>query len=489
MTIIKIIISMSILLLGGCTFTPHHNPPNVVAPKTTRSHIKIVDRPPPADQVMWWKKMHDPVLNHLIRQALANNNQLQSARMNILQAQAQLQAARFAWLPTLNASGAGVVGGGWDSQFTPQGPLASSRALSNLGNIKFHAYFGGFVPQYSLNILANIYQNKFAKASLTMQQAAYQSTRISIISQISGAYFMLLGQREQLKEQAQYITDLKKLRQLEWVRYKDGASDLTTVTDLDNQIESNQANLVSIENSIAQVENSIQILLNCNPAPIVSHGDINKLDIQGLIPKNLSSTVLKNRPDILIAEQNLKMSQANVGTAYSNYFPTISLTSLLGSSSIELVHLLTLSTGLWVAEAAATIPILNGVSYEQIKSAKAGYLAAYYNYIQTLRSAFANVDNSLTNQQKMNKIYHDQFKALLAMQKKYALALARYKAGARDYRDVANTKLSVDSAKITLTLAKMQQLDSIVEVYQALAIGCGCSEYICTSPFPSSKFK
>lgn len=473
------IIAIATLSLQGCT-SLMQKPTQIVAPKNTRSGTKIVAQQPSVHQAAWWKKMHDPELDRLIKLALAKNNALQNARAHILQAQAQLQEARFSWLPTLQATGNGFVGGGWDDHYqsyvgdglnSPKGGVAAIPGLSNEGPIHFRGYFGGFVPKYSLNILENIYQNSYATESLAMQEAMYQSTRISIISQISGAYFMLLGQRAQLKDQRQYLQDLKNLRQLEGSRYRHGASDATIITDLDRQIESYTTNISSLENSIAQVENAIQVLLDRNPGPLAQDGDVNRLPAKGLIPAKISSEVLKKRPDILTAEHNLNLAEAKVGVAYAHFFPMLSLTDLVGSSSIELSHLLNLSTALWVLQGAASLPLLNGVSYAQIKEAKAGYLGAFYNYAQTLRSAFADVDNSLTNQKIMYAIYQRQSKALQSSQKTYSLALARYKAGVRDYRHVLNAKLVVDSAKLNLTLAKMQQLDSIVEVYQSLAMG------------------
>jgi len=310
---------------------------------------------------MWWEKMQDPVLNQLIKEALTNNNQILIAQANILQAQAQLKEAHYAWLPTLSVTGSGFLGRGWDSHLTPQGALAQSSALSNIGNLKIHGNYRGFVPSYSLNILENINSDKYAKASLETQRATYLSTRLSIISQISGSYFTFLGQRQQLSDQTQLIRHLKRLHHLESVRFKDGASDLSTITSLDQQISNNQANLTSIENSISQVENTIQLLINHNPGSIMTHGTINKLSIHGLIPSSLPSAVLKNRPDILIAVERLKMADASIGTAYANFFPTISLTGLIGGSSVELVNLLKLSTGLGVAQTIASMPILNGV--------------------------------------------------------------------------------------------------------------------------------
>lgn len=468
---LRIMIGVMVFLLVGCTAWSPHAPLELSSPKTTRSGLKIVSQSVDLSRVVWWKKMHDRALNDLIKQALVNNNQIETAKANVLQAQAAFKEAQFAWLPTLGASGNGLAGGGWDTQFTPQGVLAQSSTLSKLGSIHFRGYYAGFVPSYSLNILANINTNKFARASLNMQRAVYQSTRLSIISQTSGSYFMLLGQKEQLSEQSQLIHDLKTRRRLEWIRYKQGASDLSAVTEIDQQIANNEASLTSIENSIAQLENAIQVLINRNPGPIITHGHMKALSVRGLIPSNLPSEVLKNRPDIMMAQENLNMAESNIGTAYSNFFPTISLTGLLGGASLELSHLLTLSTGVWLAQAAASMPLLNGRYYEQIKGANAGYKAACFSYIQTLRLAFADVDNSLTHNQKLQDAYGHQLVALQASNRAYRLVLARYKAGATDYREVVNAKLNLDYAKLNLNLAKMQQLDSIVEVYQALAGG------------------
>ena len=467
----KIIIICGLLLLNGCKGVPMHPPLDLSTPKMTRNGLKIQDNPEDISHFMWWKKMHDPVLNQLIQEALKNNNQLEMAQANILQAQAKLKQARFAWLPTLGVSGNGFVGGGWDSSFNPEGALAQIPSLSKMGSIHFRGYYSGFVPSYSLNILANIHNNKFATASLAMQKATYLSTRLSIISQISGSYFMLLGQQAQLGEQAQLVRDLKHLRHLEFVRYQAGASDLSTVTSLDQQIVNNEASLSSIENSIAQVENAIALLLNQNPGTIKTHQSIQALSIQGLIPSCLTSGVLKNRPDIIMAGENLRMSGANLGLAYANFFPSISLTGLLGGASVELSHLLKLSTSFWIAQAMASMPILNGANYEQINVGKAGYTAAYFSYAQTVRAAFADVDNSLTNQQKINAILANKTTALAASKRSYRLCLARYNAGAKDAREIANAKLTVDYAVLDLNQAKMQQLDSIVEVYQALGGG------------------
>ena len=327
------------------------------------------------------------------------------------------------------------------------------------------------MPSYSLNILETINNTKLALASLTIQKASYSSTRLTIISQVSGTYFMLLGQKDQLREQQALINDVASLRKLEYVRFKKGASDIATVTRLEQQLVTNKANVASLENSIAQLENTLQVLRNHNPGAVIVYKRISDLTIDGLIPARIPSAVLKNRPDVIIAKEQLNQAEAHLGLAYSNFFPTVSLTGLLGRASVELSHLLTLNTGIWVVQAAASLPILNASAYAQIHASKAGYSAIYFNYVQTMRSVFADVDNKLTNYKKMNEFYRNQWQAFRASNKLYKLALVQYKSGANDYRTLLSAKIDLSNAKMNLNLAKMQQLDSIVQVYQALAGG------------------
>lgn len=468
----KYISSLVVLCLISCKPLPVPMSRDTLLPHATRNGTPIVHEHRSLGTMYWWKKMHDPILNHMLAQALSVNYQLETARANVRQAEANLKAAKLAWLPTLAATGTGFVGGGWDSSYTLANPtLSKIIPQTTQNNLNFHGYYSGFVPSYSMNILANLSATKFAQASRDSQRAAYLAARLSIVSQVSGSYFTLLGLKQQYQEQSDLLNDLKKERQLEWVRYQSGASDLSTVTSLDEQISQQQASIRNIENSRAQVENTLHVLLNQNPGPIFSKNTIHQLSIKGLIPANIPSDVLKNRPDIIMAAQNLKMTSASLGIAYASFFPTISLTSLVGGASVELSHLVNLSTGLWAAELMASVPLINGSNYQKIKAAREGYMSAFYAYLGSLKTALADVDNSLTQQEIFNRILKDNLEAYHASQRLFKITASRYRNGATDFRSYLNTKISLDKAKLNLTLAKMQQLDGIVQVYQALAGG------------------
>lgn len=461
--ILKISTTIFILLLMSC---------HVETPSKSKSVSRVInsqnDR---VREIRWWKKMNDPILNDLVARALKSNNQILHAKANVIQAQAQLKAAYSAWLPTLSASASGFLVKGWNTQATPEGAFTQTPVFSNLDNLKIKGGYTGFVPNYSLNILENTNNTKLAAASLEMQKATYRSVQLSIISQTTGSYFTLLGQKQQLIDQKQLIQHWKQLYRLENARHKDGATDYSILADIEQEMAASQAQISSIESSMTQVQNALQLLTGHDPGPIMTQAHIKDISTKGLIPPHLSAQVLQNRPDLMMAKENLNKADASLGIAYSRFFPQISLTGLLGGSSIELVHLLKLTTGLGIAQVAAIMPVFNAATYQQIQAAKAGVKAAYFNYIQTIRSALVDVDNSLTKNKRSTEAYNHQLKAYHASIRAYRIVLTRYKTGFQDRRTVVNALLNLDKAKKNLTVAKMEQLNSIVEVYQAVAGG------------------
>ena len=184
----------------------------------------------------------------------------------------------------------------------------------------------------------------------------------------------------------------------------------------------------------------------------------------------MPSTVLKQRPDVLQAEEQLKAANANIGVATSNFFPTIALTGAGGVGSASLSGLFS-GSGFWTSQISATMPILNLSIYGQIKGAKGAYYSAYYNYIQTVRNAFAQVENGLTAQQKLSDSYNFQNQVYKSSKLSYEISNSRYISGADNLAALLSSKVALDNSAITLNQAKLQQLQSIVNLYQALAGG------------------
>src|SRR4051812_42423136 len=99
---------LSALLLAGCTVGPDYKKPDIPIPSTFRSQINVTEAGSLADQP-WWDVFRDQALQHLIREALANNNDLRLAIARIEQARAQVEIVSSESLPQVGYQGS--VGG------------------------------------------------------------------------------------------------------------------------------------------------------------------------------------------------------------------------------------------------------------------------------------------------------------------------------------------------------------------------------------------
>lgn len=153
------------------------------------------------------------------------------------------------------------------------------------------------------------------------------------------------------------------------------------------------------------------------------------------------------------------------------FFPSISLTGVVGRASLQLTNLLNLSTNLWLVEGVAVLKLLDVSSYQNIKAAKAAFKALYYTYLETLHTAFTDVDNNLLIAEENKASFLHTETGYTAALKAYSIACVQYKAGKTDYRNVLNAKVNLDKSLLDVIQKKAQLLDSIVQVYQAVAGG------------------
>lgn len=420
-------------------------------------------------ELAWWKKFNDPQLNALIESAFLNNNNLQVAMGNMLQAQAALRQVSMSWVPMIGLGGTEFAGQVFNPGFTNNSavPLGSLP----LNNTNFNGNGYGVLPTYTLNVFQLIKQNEIAKLNIALQQQSINAVRLGIITQVANSYFTLLGLQRQYELQQQILTDALEMHKYSEIQYRHGKSSDLNLLGLDQYIAGLKANLPMIKSDITQAQNALQVLTNNNPAKIKLNNNFANITTDNIVPVNLPSAVLKNRPDVISAEYQLQLNNADIGAVTSAFFPTISLTGGLGQGSVSISSLFDGGGDFWMGQLAATMPLLNLGLYAQVDKAKAGYYSAYYNYVQTVRNAFAQVDNGLVNHDSLTQNLREQQSAIDKAQAIYAMAQKQLKQGAIAYSDSIGFKLNVDYGLAKQNQIKIQQLNSLVNLYQALGGG------------------
>ncbi len=449
---------------------PDYAKPDIKSPETwrTKDNLSIAESTNIAETA-WWHKFNDAQLNGLIESALANNNNLQMAMGNMLQAQAQLGKVNMGWVPTINGGGGGLIGQMFDGNFTNKSANPIPNANNTFNN--FNGYGYGIMPSYTLNVFSQIKQGEIAKLNLAMQQQSIYAIRLGVVSQVANSYFTLLGLHRQLELQQELLHDAEEMRKLTLVQYNNGAISDLKLSGLDQYIASIKANIPIIKTNITKTENALQLLTNCNPGKIAIKNHFNNISTKNIVPVNLPSKVLKNRPDVVAAEYQLQLANANIGAVTSMFFPSINLTGALGQGTATLGNLFSAGGDFWTTQLGAAMPFFNMGLYKEIDSAKSKYYTAYYNYVQTVKNAFSEVDNGLSAHDSATSNYDEHTNALNRANDIYSSSNKRYRKGAIAYVDLLNAKLNVDYAKAQQNHAKIDQLNSLVGLYQALGGG------------------
>ena len=464
---IKHICALSLgALLSGCgLWGPNYAKPTVDTPSSWASsdNLSVSEMSANLPDTAWWEKFNDPKLNSLMTQALKNNLSVQQSIGNILQAQGYLEQIEMGWVPSIGVSPTYSTSGAFN------GSVGGTASVATVGSNT--GYGLGLVPNYTVNIFQQLRTQEAAKAQLLAAQATKDAMRLTILGQVAGSYFTLSELNYQLDLQKALVADTGKLYELAQNQYKEGFISLLALQTYEQNYQGAKAQIPVIQNNIVSTQNALEVLINRNPGPIMLGSNFNDIVMSGIIPANIPSTVLKQRPDVVSSEQQLIAANADIGVATSTFFPTISLTGRVGGASSDLGSLFNDTSDFWKFSGSANFPLVDFAAFGTIKSAKGAYYTAYYNYIYTIRNAFAQVDSGLSAHEKITDSYNEQLKVYNSTKVAYNLSVDSFNKGLYSELDELNSKVTMEGSAITLASLKLQQLQTIVNLYQYLAGG------------------
>ena len=190
---------------------------------------------------------------------------------------------------------------------------------------------------------------------------ARRNAQISLVAEVATEYFTLRQAEEQLQLARQTLKTVQESYDLNKAMFDAGASNELDVKTAQGQVQSAKINVLTYERQLAQAENSLVLLIGQPlPAELPAPQPFNSTNLLAEIPAGLPSELVQRRPDILEAEHTLKAANANIGAARAAFFPTITLTASVGSTSSQLAQLFSSGTGVWSFAPQVTLPIFTG---------------------------------------------------------------------------------------------------------------------------------
>ncbi len=405
----------------------------------------------------WWRVFPDPVLQGLVREAIANTLDIQVAVARVEQARAQAGIAKSFLYPQVDGA----------ASHTVQQNITKSDDDAQQGGTY------GFQLSWELDLFGRIRREKEAAyARMLASEQARRGVLVTLVADVTSTYFVLRELDLDLAIARQTLALNDQTVSYFETRLDGGVSNRLEVDRMRANRAVTAASIPVFERQSALAEDALSLLLGRAPGPIVRA--TGPLDVQAAppIPVGVPAILLERRPDVVGAEQLLVAANADVGVAKALFFPAIALTGFGGGISGDLVQLLGSAGGVWSVTPSLLQPVFNaGRLRHGLEGARAALDEAVAQYRKAALNGYREVSDALVTIVKL-KDQRVQFEAsVAALRDASELARDRYDSGLASYLEILNADQQLFEQQLLLAQTRGAELRARAELYRALGGG------------------
>ncbi|WP_241201267.1 efflux transporter outer membrane subunit [Ectopseudomonas toyotomiensis] len=446
--------------LGGCSLAPHYERPE--AP--VAADWQVADANGTRAQALDWQTfIVDADLRRAVDTALNNNRSLRQALLDIEAARAQYRIQRADRLPSLNANVSGN-----------RQRLPADQSQTGRSEVTSVYQVGLGLAEYEVDLFGRVRNlSESALETYLATEEATRATQISLIAEVIQAYLTRDGalRRKALVEQ----TLDSRLASLELVsrRREVGAATALDYQEAVGLAEQARAERESTERQLRQADNALALLLGTPDAErLLPSTPRDELMVLQDIAPGTSSELIERRPDILASEHRLKARNADIGAARAAFFPRITLTGSVGSSSTELSGLFEGGSRAWSFAPTLSLPIFaGGRNRANLDLAEVRQDAAVADYEGTIQTAFREVADALAATDTLRREETARRALAESSRAAEALAEARYRGGVDDHLRYLDAQRSSFNDQTTLTQISTERQLALADLFRALGGG------------------
>jgi NodT family efflux transporter outer membrane factor (OMF) lipoprotein len=386
-------------MLTGCAVGPDFQPP---PPPGVTGYLPpgrgpATSKPLPGQTLVagapiperWWELFRSRHLNELITQGITHNTDLQAAEASVRVAQANALAQRGALFPLVTA----------DFNTTRQKqPLetVTPTAATNASTFSLHT------AQVTVTYVADVFggtrrQIESADALAEAQAFQREAVYITLTANIANAAIQEASLRGQIAATRRVIALAERLLEILRRQHELGQTALTDVATQETALAQARLLLPPLERQLAQQQDLLAFLTGRFPAEdVAARFEIESFRLPRAVPLSLPADLVRQRPDIRVAEANLHSASAQIGVAIANRLPKITLTANAGSSALALSKLFSPGTGFWMVAGDAAQTVFDaGALYQRQRAAEEAFNQSMAQYRGVVLTAFQNVADTL----------------------------------------------------------------------------------------------
>lgn len=400
----------------------------------------------------WRSVFTDANLQTIIERTLANNPDLLNAALNIDMAEAQLKAAKLAYLPSV--------------AFAPQGSITHFGTHTKATQ----AYTLPIAASWNVDLFGNLRSQKKAAQVALLQTKDYELVvKTGLICNAANLYYTLL----MLDKQMEIVADMQKLTKDTWdmmkLQMELGRTRSTSVQSAEAAYYSVLTQSASLKGQIREVENSLSLLMG-EPAHAITRSTLASQSLPESYAKGVGINMLANRPDVHANEMALAQCFYGVETARSRFYPSITISPTGAFTNNN--GLVNPGKILLSLVGQLTQPIFaNGQLKAGLRVAEAQYKQAYNTWQNSILSAGSEVSNALVQYNSADEKSKLEEKQIEVLKKNVEHTQLLFRQSSSTYLEVISAQQNLLNAEISKVQDDFSKMQAVVNLYYALGGG------------------
>lgn len=437
----KIIISsIAALFLAACSGVNNYE---LKTPNNLDNQAKF--------EIKDWRALgKDANLNRLIEIAMQNNEDVKIALNNLLIAESNLVSAGIKREPSVslgfNAKETFIKHTKPDYSHTLGLNLSYEIDLLNkLGKAKENALFNANISEFDV-------------------ENTYQMIGFSVAK----LYYQIVATNKKIEILEDFVKSYEKTLQLKEEQYKLGFITKSVLLQTKEQFTLNQTKLRSLKLERDLYESSLNILvygLNQSKEPIIYANDL--LD-DFVMPREVPSSVMTNRPDIAKAILNVKIAHNNAKIAWDNFFPTFTISAGVSTSGNE--HKV-FSDPIGFIGANILQPIFNlGETDEQVIRANLAQDNAVLTYEKVVKTALKEIEDAILKYNNAEAKLKDYDEIIKLESEVYEFNKLKFNEGEISFLEFLDSQRALQNSLIEQIDLRLGKITAGIDAYKAIGV-------------------
>jgi len=408
----------------------------------------------------WWLSFNDPVLTGVVEAALAHNVDIALAAERVAEARAQFHLAQARRWPDVT----GAAGGGRDREVNPAFGIPEEQ----------YAGKAELSISYDLDLFGRLADSsEAARSALLSSEASRDNVRLAVAASAASGYISLRGFDARLDVLRLTLAARANSLRIAKRRADAGYASQLDLAQAEADYRAAEQQIPAAELAITRQENGLSILLGDSPRAIERGVELAKLALP-TVPISLPAKLMRRRPDIIAAEEQVAAADHSLDAARDSYMPDVRISAdggLVGSTLFP--------SPIWIFSLGGSIlaPIFDAGRLDaQQETAAARRNQAAFAYRKTVLTAFKEVEDAMAALRDLDRQEASLTAQQQSLQRALTLATNRYREGYSPYLDQLDAERGLLASELALVQLRADRLNAAVSLFQALGGGWGVAK-------------